>query len=669
MRVSPQQDGSLQIEEPAKTAGYDLGNRSLFVKTNGRGDLNQIYFAHGGHAGAWHLGVNVNGKPVEFSNARAIGRLWQLSADVDAARMDVSVFLDEKSPATFERIEVNAGDRGIAADISLEFDITPPPAPKGWLKHLVAVYIPRIPAFSWYWGWGLGRWLQTPAPQSMDVADRSTLNARGKVAWQFGADQSMESCSILGKKAEIHYSLKVPAHQSACLNMALAESSGLTAQQALTALPQALADAKDYAQWLNRQVDVADPILRSLYVSGLNASKAMYKEFPGGFRGLVAGPDYAYPPRIYYRDSYWTAQALIDTAPDLVREHLINLAAGVHPNGSCPSGVFAAHLLKIWKAPANCDADWLADHFDSPSFFILLLNDYLQKTGDWDLLKVVPAQINPRLNWPARTIAEKAHAVIEYLISRDADGDGLIEKPYKANDWADNIRRSIWVSYDQGLYIAALRAYIGLCPHLNAQDDPQHYSALADKALDGMYRELWDDRLGYFVNYRRPDFTETNLSVDTFVVLYFNLLDEAHTSRMLDAAKRMLRARNNQEQPYGDYGLLCTYPPYAKAEDLFDKSASPYCYHNCADWPYWDGMLSDVLLRRRDPLGMEVLTRWWEYGLEQGWLTPVEYYSPAFPVGGMLQGWSSMAAASLLRNISVVKELKNEAAIDTPKQG
>jgi len=34
-----------------------------------------------------------------------------------------------------------------------------------------------------------------------------------------------------------------------------------------------------------------DPLLRSLYVAGLNASYSMFKEFPGGFKGLMAGPD------------------------------------------------------------------------------------------------------------------------------------------------------------------------------------------------------------------------------------------------------------------------------------------------------------------------------------------------------------------------------------------
>jgi hypothetical protein len=38
------------------------------------------------------------------------------------------------------------------------------------------------------------------------------------------------------------------------------------------------------------------------------------------------------------------------------------------------------------------------------------------------------------------------------------------------------------------------------------------------------------------------------------------------------------------------------------------------------------------------------VTRWFEVGLLQGFATPVEYYSPFYPVGGMLQGWSAFAA-------------------------
>ncbi len=661
MQVLPQSDGSLKISEPQKTAGFDLGNRSLFVKSNGHGDVNQIYFAHGAHAGCWKLNLLVNGSKVEFDSARAIGRQWQLFAHHEDATIETEVFLQEKTPAVYQTLSVTASDaKALDVELSLVIDITAPPPPKGAWQNFVATYLPRIPRHAWLWGFGWGRWLQTPAPRSMQRTSERSLSAEGKVKWNFAANTAFTTCKISGKEATLSFKLQLPAGKSCDLRWLLVEDGPMSAEAELADLPQAHADAETYALWLNSRIDIQDDLLRSLYAAGLNAAKAMFKEFPGGFAGLVAGPDYGFPPRIYFRDGYWTAQALIDTAPELVRAHLLHLAAGVHPNGSCPSGVFAAHLLKEWKAPANCDADWLADHFDSPSFFILLLNDYLTITHDWSILQEVPPQINPGLNWPATTIGERAGSVIRYLISLDKDGDGLIEKPYKANDWADNINRSVWVAYDQALYIAALKTYAGLLPHLKDEKGEAYYLELAKNALTGMRRELWDEKLGYFVNYKRPEFTESNLSVDALVALYYHLLDEPETKRILAASDKLLRASQNTEQPYGDYGLLCAYPIYSNQADLFDKSASPFCYHNGADWPYWNGMLANVLLERRDPTAMDVLTRWWVYGLEQGWLTPVEYYSPAFPVGGMLQGWSSMPAAILYRKLALVKELTHE---------
>ena len=635
-----------------------MGNRTLFLKTNGKGDLKQIYFAHGAHAGGWKLELHANGVPVNFDTALAIGRLWKLECQNSSGQIRVSIFLDETMPAAFEGIVASAPETSdLKLEISVKVDITAPPPPKGRFNHLKAVFLPRLPRYNRLWGMGYGRYLQTPAPHKMRQSAPDTLSANGRTSWQLSSNLPFAACNIKGKLAEIHFVMTIPAGTQSHLNLALAESSAGTQPNALSRIDDALKSAQEYADWLRSHLQTQNPVLNSLYVSGLNAARSMFKEFPDGFKGLVAGPDYAYPPRIYFRDSYWTAQALIDTTPKLVREHLVSLSAGVHPDGKCPSGIFASHLLKEWHAPANCDSDWLADHFDSPAYFILLLNDYLKATGDWALLEEVSKPANPRLGWPRQTIGEKARAAIDYLISRDTDSDGLIEKPYAANDWADNIRRSTWVSYDQALYIAALRAYAGMCEHFGKTGDADRYTQKADQALRGMLRELWDNDLGYLVNYRRPGFTEKNLSADTLVSQYFHLLSDDKARRILEAADFNLRAKNNHQQPYGDYGVLCAYPLYSKHEDLFDKSAQPFCYHNGADWPYWDGVYASILLERNDPSGLEVLTRWWEYGLEQGWLTPVEYYSPPFPVGGMLQGWSSMPAAILLRQILVIQEL------------
>lgn len=85
-------------------------------------------------------------------------------------------------------------------------------------------------------------------------------------------------------------------------------------------------------------------------------------------------------------------------------------------------------------------------------------------------------------------------------------------------------------------------------------------------------------------------------------------------------------------------------------DDLFSKSAEPYRYHSGAEWPYLSALYAQALLKR-DAAGDDwryALKRWWAYGLEQGWLTPVEYASPPYPPGAYLQGWSSVAVAAML---------------------
>jgi familyl 116 glycosyl hydrolase-like protein len=136
-----------------------------------------------------------------------------------------------------------------------------------------------------------------------------------------------------------------------------------------------------------------------------------------------------------------------------------------------------------------------------------------------------------------------------YLISRDRDGDGLVEKPHAANDWCDNIRRSIWVTYDQALYAAALRGAASIASAVRKEQTATLYRRQAEAARQGLHRELWDAQLGYFVNYRRPGYVESNFSIDTLVTVLFGLAD-AQTPRILPAA-RGLQTRHNRSSHSG----------------------------------------------------------------------------------------------------------------------
>jgi len=78
-------------------------------------------------------------------------------------------------------------------------------------------------------------------------------------------------------------------------------------------------------------------------------------------------------------------------------------------------------------------------------------------------------------------------------------------------------------------------------------------------------------------------------------------------------------------------------------------SAFAYRYHNGADWPVWDGLYAELLVEAGMPGWEYPLLRWWQVGLAQGWASPVEYYSPPYGRGAVLQAWSSLPAAVALR--------------------
>jgi len=74
---------------------------------------------------------------------------------------------------------------------------------------------------------------------------------------------------------------------------------------------------------------------------------------------------------------------------------------------------------------------------------VLLVRDYLRATEDKDVLKERIISLNDGIE---RSLWDILQSAVRYLIAQDRDEDGLIEKPNAPNDWADNVRRGIWVT-------------------------------------------------------------------------------------------------------------------------------------------------------------------------------------------------------------------------------
>ena len=390
----------------------------------------------------------------------------------------------------------------------------------------------------------------------------------------------------------------------------------------------------------------ADPLLRSMVVQGIHAALSSIRRGPDGeFAGLAAGQAYSAPARTYYRDGYWTLQPLLTLAPDAVRDQIRMLAKGVQPDGEAPSGVILsgpAQSVAWGKFRDHPDrykehhlrpGDWWSDHFDSPLFFVLALGDYVRATGDTAELK---------LHWAV------VRAILERYWGLCADG-ALPLKPRHDRDWADNVYREGLVAYDIGLWVGALDAVAEFGALIDAAiaDRARQTAKLARAAIEA---DLWIESRGYYADFATPGgFIEDHLMIDSLTLARYGAIPEDRAVRLLDSAAAMLESRHNSQQPYGDWGVLCSYPPYKRPRDVRAKSAFAFRYHNGSDWPYLDGLYAEERLRRGLGGARYALTRWWEMCLASGWAGAVEYYSPPFGRGSLLQGWSAMPAAVAIK--------------------
>ncbi|MBR2646852.1 MAG: hypothetical protein IKD47_04795 [Clostridia bacterium] len=359
---------------------------------------------------------------------------------------------------------------------------------------------------------------------------------------------------------------------------------------------------------------------KALYLSAMFCCLENYKQY-GSWEGFVAGCHYLEPLRTYYRDSYWTVLSMYAYDISLVKRQIRTLTRGVAKDGSCPSAV-KKDFSSFWGG-----------HYDSPSFFVMMVYDYVNHSGD---LAFLQEQIN------SKSILEWCLLVINKQMER-ADETGLLYKagPYNKLDWTDEVNRNGYVTYDEALYYRALRCMEKLC--VTCGKDGVLYQKAADKVQKAINTILWDEEKGYYINYVDGDFTEDNLSVDTVLVYLFGIADEERSNRMLDAMERLLETKNNTLQQAGDYGIMCVYPFYKRIGAAYFKSSQDYEYHNGGNWPYWSAMYAYAKhLAGRDY--RYALKSWFSYNLERGIFTPVEYFSPCRKSGSTLQAWSGAAA-------------------------
>ncbi|MBN2984927.1 MULTISPECIES: hypothetical protein [Cohnella] len=401
--------------------------------------------------------------------------------------------------------------------------------------------------------------------------------------------------------------------------------------------------AESYRSWLKESFSAnGQETLNSLVAACLNVSHSSYKVSGKKFAAFYAGVNYQSPSRTYFRDGYWTLLPLLPFKPEWVRNEIVTLAHAISNDGSCPSAV-------IYNVLRDRFEQFWPDHYDSPSFFVMMLHDYLAWTHDKGLLAET---VNGRtlLEW-AGLCMEKLNGIIERELQ-------LLVKPDNRRDWCDNVVRQGAVAYDSLLYLRARQCFAEIMVYAekwtasgdNVSTEREIWDANTTSLTVKLHERLWDDAVGYrnYENIGGEGKQENNISVEQALAPVYGIGAEQDQQRILDLLTANLETRNNDEQPYGDWGVMTVFPQYSNVEHLVEKSAYPLRYHNGSDWPYWSGILAWAKLRLSRKDWEYPLTRWFTYGLERQWLTPVEYYDPVYGKGSDLQGWSGMPAAAVL---------------------
>ena len=358
---------------------------------------------------------------------------------------------------------------------------------------------------------------------------------------------------------------------------------------------------------------------KALYYSAYFCALQNYKVI-GDFKGFMAGCKYILPARTYFRDSYFTVLCMYNGQTEKVRNEIIALSRAIGEDGDCPSAVVYDY-----------SAHW-GNHFDSPSMYVIMIYDYVNNTKDFSILR---EQIG------SFTVLELMRKVIDRL-SEYCDETGLLVKSgeYNRRDWADEVNRYGYVTYDELLYARALYCFSRLLT-LMGDSEADAYYGMFEKVKESINTYLWLEDKGYYLNFTNGDFTEDNLSIDTVLAVIFGISDKDRSKRFLESCERLLDSRNNSAvEPFG---MFCVYPLYKSIKGAVNKSATPFNYHNGADWPY----LSAMLAYAYKMYGFEyefALKNWFTYNLKNGNYTPVEYFSPYCKDGSLLQAWSSTVA-------------------------
>lgn len=330
-----------------------------------------------------------------------------------------------------------------------------------------------------------------------------------------------------------------------------------------------------------------------------------------------------------------------------------------------------SRISKIGQIPSNVHLDTLRPDYsgvgriasiDSGLWVIIALYNYVQVTGETQLLREFAAALAKAMDW---------------LAAHDSNDDGLLEIP-EAGDWTDLFGHSYNVLYDEALWYRANVCYGRMLELLGDLSGAAEYLRHGQRIRGEILDSFWP-RTRLEPSTIAPSFTEQQFSLGdaryllaqispfgfswrcdvwgNILAFLFNILDVARARTAFDF---MWGA--GVSDPYPARNL---YPPVATGDPewrpyfVVNFLNLPNHYHNGGIWPHIGGMwvrfihrLGMRTLACRELVKLAELNR---SGIRSEWeFNEWAHGSTGRPMGKRFQAWSAAAYLRACQELELV---------------
>ena len=181
--------------------------------------------------------------------------------------------------------------------------------------------------------------------------------------------------------------------------------------------------------------------------------------------------------------------------------------------GALPTTIYQAGFSEVYGKKPDIDSTALMLSATSWILTRILLNKESSNSYDHLQVKSITAAENSSdyvsallskigMTDPLKVtdfVVPKMLKAVDYLISCDKDGDGLLEQNHN-EDWMDTILRSGKIVYSQACWLLALFDFAALLGKLGRQKEVKNLNKLARKTIQAVEQKLWSNEDGCYID-------------------------------------------------------------------------------------------------------------------------------------------------------------------------